>query len=193
MDTFRQEYKEQQRQIRIDSKPEIWKDIPWYEGLYMVSSFGNVKSFLIWRWNMIPRLLSPNNIRWYPSVQLSKWGIVIRYRVNRLVWFAFLWLEIEWSWHKNSLLVCHQDDNPQNNNIDNLFLGTAQQNTRDMWEKWRYKWWTPKRKVSQYSLCLDLIKEWDSVKNAKILLGINNISACCLWKQKTAWGFIWKY
>ena len=26
---------------------EVWKDIPGYEGLYQVSNFGNVKSFLI--------------------------------------------------------------------------------------------------------------------------------------------------
>ena len=30
---------------------EIWKDIQGYEGLYQISNYGNVKSFISWSGN----------------------------------------------------------------------------------------------------------------------------------------------
>ena len=51
------------------------------------------------------------------------------------------------------------------------------------------------KKVFQYDLEMNLVKEWDSVGIVcKILnLSVGNISSCCLGKRKTAYGFIWKY
>ena len=51
------------------------------------------------------------------------------------------------------------------------------------------------KKVFQYDLEMNLIKEWDSVGMVcKILnLSVGNISSCCIGKRKTAYGFIWKY
>jgi group I intron endonuclease len=48
--------------------------------------------------------------------------------------------------------------------------------------------------VLQYDLYGNFIKKWESISDAEKSLGVNNntnISACCLGKQKTAWGFIW--
>lgn len=50
--------------------------------------------------------------------------------------------------------------------------------------------------VLQYDLYGNFIKKWDAVSDAENYLGIKNntnISACCLGKQKSAWGYIWKY
>ena len=50
--------------------------------------------------------------------------------------------------------------------------------------------------VLQYDLKGNFIKEWESGKKACIFLGFNNVdgvSACCLGRQKTAFGFIWKF
>lgn len=50
--------------------------------------------------------------------------------------------------------------------------------------------------VLQYDLHGNYIREWDAVSDAEKYLEVNNntnISACCLGKQKTAWGFIWVY
>jgi len=50
--------------------------------------------------------------------------------------------------------------------------------------------------VLQYDLHGNFIKKWDAVKDAEEFLETKNntnISACCLGKQKSAWGYIWKY
>ena len=57
---------------------------------------------------------------------------------------------------------------------------------------------TPKeRKIKQYTLSGDFIKEWSSIKEAEHFLGIKkaegNISACCSGKKSRAYGYIWRY
>jgi group I intron endonuclease len=54
---------------------------------------------------------------------------------------------------------------------------------------------TNSKKVYQYDINGDLVKEWDSVGQVcKMLnLSVGNISSCCLNKRRTAYGFIWKY
>lgn len=49
------------------------------------------------------------------------------------------------------------------------------------------------KRVIQCTLDGDFIKEWDSIKSATIELKINNISACCSGKLKTAGGYIWYF
>ena len=52
-----------------------------------------------------------------------------------------------------------------------------------------------KVKVFQYDTNLNFIKEWDSIKSAGFTYGSNgsSISACARGKNKTAFGFIWRY
>lgn len=52
--------------------------------------------------------------------------------------------------------------------------------------------------VLQYDLQGNFIKEWSSIKEAEIFYHPknkekNNICSCCLNKQKTAYGYVWKY
>lgn len=53
------------------------------------------------------------------------------------------------------------------------------------------------RKIKQYSLDGQFIKEWNTLKDAEQFLGIKkaqaNISACCMGKKKRAYGYIWRY
>ena len=49
------------------------------------------------------------------------------------------------------------------------------------------------KKVYQYSLNNEFIKEWDSVKKAEESIGKKGISNCALGKSKTSNGFIWSY
>jgi len=60
------------------------------------------------------------------------------------------------------------------------------------------KWSKYTTSVLQYDFQNNFIKEWSSIKEAEIFhhpekLEKNNICNCCLGKQKTAYGFIWKY
>ena len=50
--------------------------------------------------------------------------------------------------------------------------------------------------VLQYDLHGVFIKEWSSAKSACLYYGnkdMNGVSACCLGKQKTAFGYVWKF
>lgn len=115
---------------------EIWKDIIGYEWLYQVSSLWRVKSLKSWPYhNLWILILKPlKDSRWYlfqilPNTKKEKRHL----RINRLVAQAFLWLDI----NDSKMFVCHKDDNPLNNSVDNLFLWTHQDNTNDRVKKWR--------------------------------------------------------
>lgn len=53
----------------------------------------------------------------------------------------------------------------------------------------------PTKPLLQFDLNNILIKEWSGIPEASKILNItaSGINACCLGKQKTAFGFIWKY
>lgn len=193
MDNFRQQYKEHQRQIRINSRHEIWKDIPWYEWKYQASDLWRVRS-LKHNW---PLLLSQWNSKWYRFVLLyNNWRKNVL--VHRIVLATFRWLDL----NDSSKFWCHKDDIPSNNRLDNLFIWTRMMNIDDMKSKWRWYYWlknlynqSKKIKIYQLSLYWEIINEWDSIYNASITLLIDrqSIWRCCRWKRKTAWWFMWSY
>ena len=53
------------------------------------------------------------------------------------------------------------------------------------------------RKVNQYDLQGNFIKQWNSItdflKENDLNLKNSNITTCCKGKRKNAYGFIWKY
>jgi group I intron endonuclease len=49
------------------------------------------------------------------------------------------------------------------------------------------------KKVIQYTLSGEFIKEWDSANKAKIHLGIKHVGCCCKGKRKTSGGYKWEY
>lgn len=113
---------------------EVWKQISNYEGLYEVSSLGRVRSLprhvrhskngsLIVRRG---KMLKPtNDTKGYPTVCLSKNGVVKRFRVHRLVCRAFNGRPpAHWE-------VCHRDGNRENNKAKNLRWGTRASNHND--------------------------------------------------------------
>jgi hypothetical protein len=208
MDNIREKYKLLQRQIRLNNKPEIWKDIPWYEGLYQVSNKGNVKSL----WNSKTKkdkiLKYSKYINGYCRINLYIRWIAKIFYIHRLVCLTFL------DNPKNKEQVNHIDWDKYNNNLENLEFCTASENIlhsyRILWNKLsnknnfkvnhpdKWKFWKDNRKskkVNQYNLLGNLIKTWDSLSDVMRDLWIfkTNISACCKWIQKTAWGFIWRY
>jgi hypothetical protein len=104
---------------------EIWKDIEGYEGLYQVSTFGNIKSlpkrkgFLFTK----ERILKPKlTIKGYLEVTLRKNNYSNYKRINRLVAEAFI------PNPENKPEVNHKDGNKQNNNDWNLEWNTNQEN-----------------------------------------------------------------
>lgn len=170
---------------------EIWKPVVGYEWLYEVSSLGNVKS-LNYNHTGKEKIIKYSSSSKYSLVSLSKDKIVKAQNIHRIVAQAFLWLDIN-----SKLCVCHKDDNPSNNRLDNLFIGTHKENTDDMINKWRWRWWRKWKIIIQYSLEWLEIKEWETAYKASTQLWIVNsqICNCAKWKKwcNTAWWFIWKY
>lgn len=88
-----------------------------------ITSIHNIKKGKTWQGNSNFRLVNPKpDTKGYPTVSLSKDGNVMRFRVHRLMWEAFVGpiesrLEIN---HKN--MVKHD------NRLENLELVTHQQN-----------------------------------------------------------------
>lgn len=138
---------------------EIFKDIPWYEWIYQVSNTGKIRSFKNgrwWIWNS--KILSPWKIKSnYLFVVLSLNWNTKQILVHRLVWQSFLWLDI----NNKKIFVCHKDDNPLNNNVNNLFLWTQSDNMQDCISKWR-RWGyfkLNKDKVKEIKIALRLKKK----------------------------------
>lgn len=109
---------------------EIWKDIIGYEGLYQISSFGNVKSFdrVVLGKGGKPRNIKGQDIKkrlnkGYLIVGLNRDGINKLKLVSRLVAIHF----IENKDDKPE--VNHIDEDKQNNKIDNLEWVTPKENS----------------------------------------------------------------
>lgn len=108
---------------------EVWKDIAWYEWIYQVSDLWNIKNIKrncnLCFWTA---KLTEHKYIWLHKHNKRKY-----FFIHRLVWQAFLWLDI----NDRKTLVCHIDDNPANNSVDNLFLWSHKDNMQDMVNKWR--------------------------------------------------------
>ena len=113
---------------------ELWKDIVNYEGLYQVSSFGNVRSLdrYITNKNNLPQYYPGKVLRFsvmsascsdYYQVALSKNHKVMKLLVHRLVAFAFLPTGRE-----DQNCINHIDNDGTNNLPDNLEWCTHSEN-----------------------------------------------------------------
>lgn len=168
---------------------EIWKNVVGYEGLYMVSNFGEIISI---KRNVV---LKPSiNHKGYCHVVLSKQGGRKTLRVHRLVAQAFI-PNLE-----NKPQVNHIDCDKQNNSVINLEWVTNGENQLHAWSNGLQKDVTghnnPKaRKINQYDINGNHIKTWKCIKDICDELHVHrtSIHRCLNGKYKTSCGYIWKY
>lgn len=173
---------------------EYWRPVVGYEGLYMVSNLGRVKS-LNYKNTGKEHELSPVLIGGYKRVLLYKNRNRKHYLVHRLVAMAFLP-------NPNNLPeVNHKDEDKFNNCVDNLEWCTRKYNNnygtgieRRVMKRINGK---DSKVIYQYSLNGDLIKVWPSSKEIQRQTGYDRsfICSCCRCKDKnrTAYGFKWRY
>lgn len=171
---------------------EIWKDIPDYEGLYMVSNLGRVKSLPKHYHNEII-LKNKNTKDGYFETALRKNNKTKWIRTHRLVAIAFI-PNLE-----NKEQVNHKDGNKRNNNVNNLEWCTLQENKEHairtglqdfVGEK------NPKAKsVLQFDKDGNFIKKYNTLRKAMKETGVleNKISMVCNHHRKTAGGYVWKF
>ena len=157
---------------------EIWKDIPNYEGLYQVSSLGNVKSI---RQNKIlkPSLTGKKE---YYGVSLCVNGKPKRYMIHKLVADTFL------DNPENLPLINHKDENKLNNCLSNLEYCSHSYNVR-------YSRNNLKKPIGQYDIKGNLIRTWRSSWQIRKTLHFSStsIDRCLIGKQENAYGYIWRY
>ena len=175
---------------------ELWKDIPNYEGLYQASNLGRVKSLERFRKGrngslvtVKEKILKPGlNQYGYYQVQLCKNSKVRFYLVHRLVYEAFNAPIPE------NMQVNHINEVKTDNRFENLNLMTPKENSN--WGSRNERSAKNRSKaVLQFTLDDILVKEYPSIHQAERETGfaIQNISACCKGKLKTAYNFKWKY
>lgn len=161
---------------------EVWKDISNYEGLYKISNFGNVISLKNrWSERKAPKKVKSHiTDKNYKRIALCKNNNQKLFMVHDLVAKTFIR-----NFNYPEEEINHKDKNRLNNCVDNLEIISHIENIR----------YSKSKKVIQYDLNGDFIKQWNSTREIENNLKLNHtcISDCCNGKQKTAYGYIWKY
>ena len=106
---------------------EIWKDVKGFEGLYQVSSLGQVKSLNYRHQKGVAHILS---IRYAHKQRLStlilhRDGVMYPVSVNRLVAETFI------TGANMNYDIIHKDGNYKNNSVDNLEVSTKKHGLRN--------------------------------------------------------------
>jgi hypothetical protein len=201
---------------------EIWKDIENYNGLYQVSNYGKIRSYMRkGKGNYInetPKTLiqsTGTDKNAYFRVSLRSNGKTDVKMVHRIVAETFI--------ENANKFPCvnHIDGNKHNNRVENLEWCTHKANTqhavklglRKCWNKGKkgiYSKETLQKmsesrigvtsstavKIDQFDMYGNYIKTWESANQASKELGIDRrkISLCCRGvKYKKTGGFVWKY
>ena len=171
---------------------ETWRDILGYEGQYMVSDQGRIKSlerkvkYSHGERTIPEQIKKTDNLRGYQKVLLWNGGVSKHYQVHRLVAQAFI------PNPDNLPQVNHKDENPSNNTVENLEWCSAKYNCN-------YGTAIKRRAEKQGKpiLCVELNKVFLSVGEAERWIGKDNAQRnlwlCCNKKRKTAYGYHWQY
>lgn len=122
--------------ILLAALPEMWKDVPTYEGLYMVSTYGRVYKYPLASFTPtgLPcikkeKLMksSPNQDGYY-QLELRKNGKDKSWCVHKLVAFTFLENPL------NKPQANHKDGNKSNNHLWNLQWATNAENIQHAYD-----------------------------------------------------------
>lgn len=193
---------------------EIWKSIKGYEGIYEISNQGKWKSLNYRKTGKEKITKGRDNGIGYKIVTLCKNGKQEVVGVHILVAQAFLpvpehlqhLIGKKYPSGKPMLEVNHKDENKERNfvyinedgtvnpeksnlewisHIDNCNYGARNRKFADAQSK----------PVLQFDKQGNFIKEYPSGREIERQTNYNqsNISKCCLGKNKTAYGYIWKF
>lgn len=174
---------------------EIWRHIKGYNGLYMVSNFGRVKtlhtndSYPHNKDGILQNNISSNG---YCMVALCKKGKVKRVLVHRLVAEAFI------PNPKGLPVINHKDENKLNNKVYNLEWVSQKQNLlhSNVLKKMKSAAIKKQQKpVLMYDRNGKFVREFESATIAAQAIGSYQqlVSLCCYGKQKYTKGYSFKF
>ena len=165
---------------------EIWKDIKGYEGLYLISNLGRIKSL---KYNE-EKLLQPYmTSTGYYKIDLRKNNVRKIKPIHRLVAETFIPKSNGYS------EVNHKDGNKKNNNINNLEWVTRAENIKHSYATGLHIHSPECKPVSQIDIDTgQIINEYKSINEAAKQLGIRHesISACVNGVTNSYGGYKWK-
>jgi hypothetical protein len=173
-----------------------WKDVIGWEGLYKVSTSGEIKSTNTYVRSPEGKRARNGRIlkqgignRGYKLVTLSKDNKHTTKNVHRVVAEAFIVNS------RNVIDVNHKDGDKLNNRLNNLEWVTRRENIMHALSMGLSKTppQRPKCSVLQYTKEGYVVKTYMSMLEAETITGINsgNISNACNGRQKTAGGYKW--
>lgn len=176
---------------------EIWKDIPGYEGLYQVSTMGNVRSLERYytSGNGVVRktgglLTFKLNYHGYFRVGLSKNGKTIYKFVHSLV--AEVFIPNPFGFPQ----INHKNEVKTDNSVSNLEWCTAKYNS-NYGHRTEKIMKTHYRPVVQKTLDGKIVRIWENIIMAQEYVGNNRkstvICGCLNGRKKTAYGYKWEY
>lgn len=105
----------------MENQVEIWKDVPDYEGIYQVSSLGQVKSIISKKEKILKGRDDTNG---YLKVALYKSKICIQKKIHRLAAMAFI------PNPENKPCVNHINGIKSDNRVENLEWCTYSENSK---------------------------------------------------------------
>lgn len=179
---------------------EIWKDIEGYEGRYLISNKGRVKS-LYDRCKAMAKdsIMATKLCKGYPAVNMYNDKLIKKtLLIHRMVAKAFI------PNTDNKPLVNHIDGNKRNPEVSNLEWSTYSENGihayKVLGKSCNFTGRTggdsySAKKVDQFSLDGVFIKSWDSGADIQRYYGFksSSVSRCCSGELKKSKGFIWRW
>lgn len=188
----------------------MWYPCKFLDNEYSVNELGQVKSnerySLIDNRKINAKILKPYEINsGYLVVDLRYRNKTIKFLVHRLVYCTIYDVDIN-----TDMVIHHKDHNRHNNNILNLDMITYSQNTLEYVNSKFYKPKTNeqrkafgmmnrnihKKKIAQIDLKTgNIIRKFEAIRDVNREFGYDTsaISRVCLGKQKTSYGYGWKY
>lgn len=178
---------------------EIWRDIKGYEGLYQVSSYGNVRTLNYRMKKGVVRIMKQQIVKGgYHTVELSNKDRSIKrkiFLVHRLVAQAFP--EICGKMF-DGCEVNHKDENPDNNNANNLETCTTLYNNR-YGNRIKKQITSAKTNGKHKKMLQQLDKEGNVIQTFSSALEASHIGkpghirAAASGAKKSAYGYRWCY
>lgn len=194
-----------ENEILITVEPEIWKDIPGFEGFYKVSTLGRIQSAK--RPSTKGKILKQGiTTKGYNKVTLCTNGVTLSRETHRFVGLTFI------PNPENKPCINHINGIKTDNSVENLEWCTQQENVQHAFRTglMSFKNREPvknfgsanghSRKIAQFDLSGNKIKEFDCATQAAKETGLCNVAIRQAAKRNNgsknrgkAGGYRWKF